>query len=232
MRLITAISLLFIFTTSCSTRKGSDKQSVSIEPEIAIDLSVEETEPSLCDTLNVTARLEGKRIELRLSEEDIKDREFQAVDDAFYTNYIEHNENFRKRSDSYEKGGVGTKHFYYGLTNHMGSCLILVYEYFILNHSEDKLFLLTFDSVGQLTATLQVAGLTTFPGGQQRTYSYLEQTKLRLISVTDEILGPYNEETNTYQYIMDSSITDYNVENWSQIEIVESDSIKGLEYWK
>jgi len=218
MRQITIISFLFIFVTSCSTNKESGNQLTSSELETS--------------ELSTVREIQGDKIELRLSEQDTENKEFELVADNFYTKFIEPNGAFRKQSDSYEQGGVGTHHYYYGLTHHNGNCLILVYEYFILNHSEDKLFLLAINSEGQLATTIQVAELTGFPGGHQRTYSYLDQNRLRVISVTEEILGPYNEETNKYQYIKDSITTDYNVESWSNIETLKSDSIKGVEYWK
>jgi hypothetical protein len=236
MQLKIIAPILFIFLIACSQNKVSEKSNNPDNSEKNTSFNPSPTSisaPTFCDGIEANIRqITDESIVLKLSDQDIDNRKFKEIEDEYYTKFIEPNEMFRKRKESYKRGGIDTSHYYFAIIKQDSNCLIIVYEYFTLNHSENKLFLIAVDANGNLLTTLQIAELTNFAGGIQSTYSKIKGNRLLLFAITHKILGPYNEETNQYQYLMDSITVTYNIEDWSHIELVTSDTTENLEYWK
>ena len=223
--------LLIVTVISCNPKKESINKTSSNKEEVLtpIEISIKK---NYCSEIGSIAELNGEIITIKLSEEDLKNPNFQEVQDDFYSKFIENNGMFRKKSNSYKQGGIDTKHYYFGKVSQGGNCLVVIYEYFILNYYEGKLFLLVVDEQGNLRNTIQVSELTPFAGGIHRKYSVLNENNLRIMLITEEVLGEYNEESNQYSWIMDSVATSFKIESWESLRFVSSDTTKNIKYWK
>ena len=184
-----------------------------------------------CDNLPSTIKnLEGDIVEIRLTEEELEEKKFKAVEQGFYDKYIKGNPTFRKWNTSSEEDYWEAKHYYWGKINRSGKCILIIYEYFTLNHSEDKLFLMLFDKNGELQDVKQVAEITHYPGAIQSTYAKISNETLTVYAVLDGILE-YAGENEKNQYSKDSTVLTYNIKKWNKLHQVDSVTIS-TEYWQ
>jgi hypothetical protein len=86
---------------------------------------------------------------------------------------------------------------------------IIIYEYFIVNHSENKLFMLVIDTKGNLLYVDKVAESTDYPGAYYYEYSTISGNDLIKYQVTVDYLSNYDEDKEEPISQIDSVTTIY-----------------------
>ncbi|MBX2841797.1 MAG: hypothetical protein KTR26_08490 [Flammeovirgaceae bacterium] len=115
------------------------------------------TQEDLCTQVKTKGKsFSGEIITLKLSEMELFTQEFSPLEEAIIETYLKKDTSFKISQDETAE----LAYYHYGFIEDEGYCLLLVYEYFVSSHSENKLFLLAFNASEELESVLKVAELT------------------------------------------------------------------------
>ncbi|WP_020527712.1 hypothetical protein [Flexithrix dorotheae] len=191
---------------------------ISILYLINFSFSQDIKQEDLCTQIKSKGKqFSGDIITIKLSEMELFTQEFVPVDARILDAYIKEDSSFKINQNTTGE----LDYYHYGYIEQEDFCLLLVYEYFVASHSENKLFLLVFNKSEVLESVLKVAELTykldeKYEESSVFSNDYFKSEIIKKERIQDD--GPSNNYKET------TILNSYHIENFHFTELLSSDT--------
>ena len=220
--------ILTLIIVGCQSNPKIDTQNDIVKP---LDTVNNDKNINLSKLTKSLTTFNADTIKFFLTENTIRDNDesfnLEEVDESFYFKYIQGNSDFRQRLKSDNEYYNDTKHYYYGkIDSKSSNHLIIIYEYFIVNHSEDKLILISIDDKGEFIENLQIAELTYYPGATQYISSEIIGNKINIINRLQNYQPDFDTLMKKNIFYSDSIYTTYQIKLDKGFRLIRTDTFQ------